>query len=160
MTHLEKQRILQSEIWIVSLLLLFFFFSLTVMKVLRLKNSSLEPGPSSGLRWSPVGFVSVCIYGLSLLHSVAQPESSQCEHSEDPSMFLSFFFVLLQIKYNSHFARRKHLLPTYPNVPVSNFLVRLNKRLKTFLPFFNCHEQALTKGTNLSQKFVMLVCGV
>lgn len=64
------------------------------MKVLRLKNSSPEPGPSSGLRWSPVGFVSVCIYGLSLLHSVAQPESSQYEHSEDPSMFLSFFFFV------------------------------------------------------------------
>lgn len=59
------------------------------MKVLRLKNSSLEPGPSSGLRWSPVGFVSVCTYGLLLLHSVAQPESSQCEHSEGPSVFFS-----------------------------------------------------------------------
>jgi len=97
------------------------------MKVLRLKNSSPEPGPSSGLRWSPVGFVSVCTYGLSLLHSVAQQESSQCEHSEAPSMFFFFFFFLLQIKYNSHFVMRKHLLPTYRSVPGSNFLVRLNK---------------------------------
>lgn len=62
------------------------------MKVLRLKNSSLEPGLSSGLRWSPVGFVSVCTYGLLLLHSVAQPESFQCEHSEGPSVFFFFIF--------------------------------------------------------------------
>lgn len=61
------------------------------MKVLRLKNSSLEPGLSSGLRWSPVGFVSVCTYGLLLLHSVAQPESSQCEQSKGCFKFFCFF---------------------------------------------------------------------
>lgn len=53
-----------------------FIYSLTVMKVLKLKNSSPEPGPPSGLRWSPVGFVYFCTYGLLLLHCVAQPESS------------------------------------------------------------------------------------
>lgn len=63
------------------------------MKVLRLRNSSLEPGPSSGLRWSPVGFVSFSIYGLLLLRSVAQPESSQCEHSELSECFTFFFFL-------------------------------------------------------------------
>lgn len=62
------------------------------MKVLKLKNSSPEPGPSSGLRWSPVGFVSFYIYGLLLLHCVARPDSSQYEHSEDPSAYLLFFF--------------------------------------------------------------------
>lgn len=94
------------------------------MKVLKLKNSSLEPGPSSGLRWSPVGFVSFYIYGLLLLHCVAQPDSSQYEHSEDPSAYLLFFF-LLQIKYSSHFVMRRNLLPSYRNIPGINFLVRL-----------------------------------
>lgn len=73
------------------------------MKVPRLRNSSLEPGPSSGLRWSPVGFVSFSIYGLLLLRCVAQPESSQCEHSKKLSVlsfFLFFFPVTNKVQWS------------------------------------------------------------